>query len=215
MDKLHQMKIYGNTTSTDIADDLIETFLGRSAPKERSEENLEVSVSENYKLPVQVGQGGQSLAKGDRPWIVGTFTPGVPTDINHPKGHNGVDLKAARGTPVYPIASGIVKEVGSGSISGNYVMCLHEDGHVQSFYGHLESIKVNKGQKITQSTVIGTVGDTGNAKGRGPHLHYEVKVNGSLTNPLNLPGKQVGSLSKKALLLLQIYKLADKLDFLL
>lgn len=201
----------------DEADLLIDTFLGSGTiknTKEKVDFTQTNTYDEMYRLPVQIGVSGKSLSEGDRPWIVGHFSPNAPTDKNH-KFHNGVDLKAARGTPVYPIASGIVKEVGSGSISGNYVMCLHEDGHVQSFYGHLESIKVNKGQKITQSTVIGTVGDTGNAKGRGPHLHYEVKVNGSLTNPLSLPGKQVGSLSKKALLLSQIYKLARKFELFL
>ncbi len=207
----HYMKKHGNVPPNNIADDLIETFLGKSAP----EENLEFSVVENYKLPVQVGQKGQALNRGDRPWIVGTFSPGVATDVNHPKGHNGVDLKAVQGTPVYPIASGIVKETGVGNISGNYVACLHENGHVQSFYGHLESIRVNKGQRVTQSTVIGTVGETGNAKGRGAHLHYEVKVNGSLINPLGISGKPVGSLSKKASSITQIYKLADIFELFL
>lgn len=201
---------------TSIADDLIKTFLGQSssASSKKSKENLDFSSGEIYKLPVQVGKSGQSLAKGDKPWIVGHFSPGVATDKNHQHGHNGVDLKGAFGTPIYPIASGIVKDVGTGNISGNYVTCLHENGKVQSFYGHLESIKVGKGQTITQSTVIGTVGDTGNAKGRGAHLHYEVKVNGSLVNPLGISGKPVGSLSKRAELLTEIEKIANQFELL-
>lgn len=170
------------------------------------------SVSETYQLPVQVGRAGQPLSRGDSPWLVGLFSPGVATDKNHPQGHNGVDLKAGRGTPVYPIASGVVKEVGSSTKSGNYVTCLHENGGVQSFYAHLDSINVRKDQKIDRSTSIGSVGDSGNAKGRGAHLHYEVKINGSLTNPLGISGKPVGSLSRRAQLFANIQKIADKFD---
>lgn len=204
------------TETENVADDLIETFLGQSAsaPSKKSKDDLDFSSSETYKLPVQIGRSGQSLSKGDKPWIVGHFSPGVATDKNHPRGHNGVDLKAAFGIPVYPIASGIVKEVGIGNISGNYVSCLHENGKVQSFYGHLESVKVGKGQMVTQSTIIGTVGDTGNAKGRGAHLHYEVKVNGTLVNPLGISGKSVGSLSKRAELLTDIEKTANQFELL-
>lgn len=211
--KPRQIKISQDAASTDMADSLIESLLGTKVPTSATD-NIESGVHETYQLPVQVGQAGEPLAQGDKPWIVGTFSPGVATDKNHPKGHNGVDLKAARGTPVHPIASGVVKEVGSGGVSGNFVMCLHEEGQVQSFYGHLDSIKATKGQAVNQSSVIGTVGDTGNAKGRGAHLHYEVKVNGALVNPLSIPGKQVGSLAKKASLLQGIFKLADKFELL-
>lgn len=210
--------IFDKSAATDpenVADDLIETFLGQSAsmPSKKSKDDLDLSSGETYKLPVQVGRSGQALSKGDKPWIVGHFSPNAPTDKNH-KFHNGVDLKADFGIPVYPIASGIVKEVGVGNISGNYVSCLHENGKVQSFYGHLESVKVGKGQMVTQSTIIGTVGDTGNAKGRGAHLHYEVKVNGALVNPLGISGKSVGSLSKRAKLLTDIEKTANQFELL-
>lgn len=213
----YQTKQAGNKISTNIADDLIQDFLGETTPSSATKNvnNLESQIVENYQLPVQVGQARQALVDGDKPWIVGFFSPGVPTDKNHPKGHSGVDLKAAKGTPVYPIASGIIKEVGSGEISGKYVTCLHEDGKVQSFYGHLDSIKVRNGQTVTQTTPIGTVGETGNAKGRGAHLHYEVKINGSLVNPLSIPGKQVGSLAKKASLFSNIQKLANRFEIFL
>lgn len=214
--KSRQTKTAQNNVSDNMADNLIETLLGEKVPISRSpgKNILDSGLRETYQLPVQIGQAGKALSRGDKPWIVGTFSPGVPTDKNHPKGHNGVDLKAARGIPVYPIASGVVKEIGSGGISGNFVMCLHEDGSVQSFYGHLDSIRVGRGQPVNQATPLGTVGDTGNAKGRGPHLHYEVKVNGILVNPLGIPGKQVGSLSKKAFLLSSIHKLANKFELL-
>lgn len=197
-----------------LINSLLDSNITQNQEKKEKVETLQGNnYEERYQLPVQVGIGGKPLSDGDRPWVVGHFSPNAPTDINH-KFHNGVDLKAVKGTPVYPIASGVVKDVGSGGISGNYVTCLHENGNVQSFYGHLESIRASKGQKVTQSTPIGTVGETGNAKGRGAHLHYEVKVNGSLVNPLSIPGKAVGSLTKKASLLTTIHKLADKFELL-
>jgi len=208
-----QIKIAQTDAQTNIADSLIESLLGQKSPATQTPTNkLEPHINETYQLPVQVGQSGESLSSGDKPWMVGSFSPGIATDKNHPKGHNGVDLKAAKGTPVYPIASGIVKDTGVGNISGNFVTILHEEGHVQSFYGHLDSIRTTKGQTVNKSTIIGTVGDTGNAKGRGAHLHYEVKVNGSLINPFSIAGKQVGSLAKKALLYFNIQKLADKFE---
>lgn len=213
---LKQRKIAQDTISANMADSLIESLLGKKVQESKEPETtiLETTNHETYKLPVQVGKAGEPLSKGDKPWIVGMFSPGVATDPNHPKGHNGVDLKATKGTPVYPIASGVVKDVGVGNISGNFVTCLHEDGNVQSFYGHLDSIRTSKGQPVTQTTPIGTVGETGNAKGRGAHLHYEVKVNGALVNPLTIPGKAVGSLTKKASLFTMINKLADKFELL-
>lgn len=194
------------------AQDLIQTLFEGQAPISESEPQPTHEQVTTYQLPIQVGQAGQSLSKGDKPWIVGNFSPGVATDANHPKGHNGLDLKASRGTPIYPIGPGIVKEVGDGDVSGVFVMCLHENGKVQSFYGHMGSSEVQRGQKVSKNTVLGRVGDTGNAKGRGPHLHYEVKVNGVLINPMSISGKLVGSLSSRAELLSEILKLADKFD---
>jgi murein DD-endopeptidase MepM/ murein hydrolase activator NlpD len=212
-----KIKIAENISSQNEADSLIENLLGETvAPSNNKDLTIiDSTISETYQLPVQVGQTGRSLSQGDIPWIVGNFSPNVATDKNHPKGHNGTDLKATKGTPVYPIASGIVKDVGNGTISGNFVSCLHEDGKVQSFYGHLDSSNVRIGQAISKTTVLGKVGESGNAKGRGAHLHFEVKVNGSLINPLSIPGKLVGSLSKKAELLYNITKLANVFELLL
>lgn len=116
---------------------------------------------------------------------VGIYSPGVATDKRHTKGHYGVDLAAPEGTPIYSIASGKVSRVGSNEISGNFVSIKHEDG-LTSFYAHLNSINVKQNQDVTNQTVIGTVGDTGNAKGTSPHLHIETKQNGGYVNPGSL-----------------------------
>lgn len=204
------------------AEGLLEALMGGDAPslpstKEQNSNSpsSQLGETETYQLPVQVGQTGQPLSRGDKPWLVGLFSPGVATDHNHPQGHNGVDLKASRGTTVYPIASGVVKDVGNATKSGNYVTCLHENGGVQSFYAHMDSVNVHKDQRVDKNTPLGTVGDTGNAKGRGAHLHYEVKINGSLTNPLGISGKPVGSLARKAQLFVEIEKLANKFELII
>lgn len=202
-------------TEAEEADRIIETLLQDNVSSPKFETSVETnnisSVSEErYQLPVRVGKSGKSIDKGDKPWIVGHFSPGVQTDVNHPTGHNGVDLKADEGTPVFPIASGVITQVGTGKISGNYIKVSHEDGKVISYYGHMLKYEGSVGQEVTQKSTIGYVGSTGNAIGRGAHLHFEIKINGKLIDPFSVIGKNVGSLSKKAELIENIEKLANK-----
>ena len=192
-----------------------------SLPKE----NINTNNTDNgkYKLPIQVGRTSSGdwdhLDNGTKPWVVGTFSPNAPTDKNHTH-HDGVDLKAPRNTPVYPIAPGKVVashqedekafvNKSGGSTIGSYVAILHEDGKVRSMYGHMLQVSVQNGAEVDTNTVIGYVGQSGNAYGRGDHLHYEVKVNNTLVNPLSITGKDVGSLSKKAELQSYILRTAE------
>lgn len=111
----------------------------------------------------------------------GNFSPNAPTDARH-KVHQGVDLRASGGTPIYPIANGTVIAVGSSGKGGHNITIQHIN-NVKAYYAHLGSIKVQKGDKVNLNTVIGTVGDSGNAKGTFPHLHIQVWQNGSLIDP--------------------------------
>ncbi|MFO5526534.1 MAG: M23 family metallopeptidase, partial [Cuspidothrix sp.] len=93
--------------------------------------------------------------------------------------HSGVDLLAPVGSSVQAIAPGIVvfaKEQGS---YGKLVIINHADGF-QSRYAQLESIKVTLGQKVNQSDILGTVGTSGQPTSTQPHLHFEMRSNGSL-----------------------------------
>ena len=93
--------------------------------------------------------------------------------------HSGVDLIAPVGTPVAAIAPGIVvfaKEQGS---YGKLVIINHAGG-LQSRYAQLDSIKVTLGQKVNKGDVLGTVGITGQPTSTQPHLHFEMRSNGSL-----------------------------------
>lgn len=94
--------------------------------------------------------------------------------------HRGTDYAAPTGTPVYAAGDGRVIKAGYTSTNGNYVFIQHGEEYVTK-YLHLHKRKVNAGQKVSQSQVIGTVGSTGAAT--GPHLHYEFVVNGVHRNP--------------------------------
>lgn len=126
----------------------------------------------------------QSPIKGSY-YNSGNFSPGAATDPRHPNGHQGVDLRASGGTPIYPIAPGVVTAVGLDPKGGNVINIQHPNG-VRAYYAHLGSAKVHKGDKVGLNTVIGTVGNSGNAIGTFPHLHIQVWQNGQLINPGNL-----------------------------
>jgi murein DD-endopeptidase MepM/ murein hydrolase activator NlpD len=95
--------------------------------------------------------------------------------------HEGIDLGAASGTPILAAAAGTVIYAGWMDGYGNFVIIDHGGG-IATAYGHQSSIAVTDGQSVTQGQVIGYVGSTGHST--GPHLHFEVRVNGSAVDPL-------------------------------
>ena len=101
-----------------------------------------------------------------------------------PHSHTGIDVSAARGTPIYAAKGGqvIMSEYGSGVnwSYGNFVVIDHGDG-TTTLYAHMSSRAVSEGQMVTQGQTIGYVGNTGNSKGN--HLHLEVRVNGQRVDP--------------------------------
>ena len=96
--------------------------------------------------------------------------------------HSGIDLLAAAGTPIRAAGAGTVTLAGwdSGGY-GNLVVIDHANG-VSSWYAHLSRIDVTSGAAVTTTTQVGLVGATGNAT--GPHLHFEVRLRGAVTDPL-------------------------------
>lgn len=95
--------------------------------------------------------------------------------------HPGLDISADRGSPVHATADGTIVHAGAYSAYGNLVRIDHGFG-LESRYGHLQTIDVRAGARVKRGDRIGTVGSTGRAT--GPHLHYEVRVNDRLLNPL-------------------------------
>lgn len=100
--------------------------------------------------------------------------------------HRGTDYAASRGTPVYAAGDGRVYKTGYSKANGNYVFIQHGEQYVTK-YLHLHKRKVKKGQRVSQSQIIGTVGSTGAAT--GPHLHYEFLMNGVHRNPRTIHKK--------------------------
>lgn len=101
--------------------------------------------------------------------------------LGYNKMHMGNDYPMPVGTPVSVVQPGVVANAGFRNNGyGNQVKVDHPGG-VSSFYAHLDSVNVQPGQQISPGTVIGKVGSTGQST--GPHLHFEVDVNGKTTDP--------------------------------
>lgn len=95
--------------------------------------------------------------------------------------HKGIDIATNLGNPVVATADGVVVETKNDRIGGKTILISHGGGISTLFY-HLDKILVRPGQKVKRGEIIGLVGKTG--KALGPHLHYEVQVNGKSVNPL-------------------------------
>ena len=105
-----------------------------------------------------------------------------PFDASGPRRvHYGIDFAGALGAPVYAAREGTVWLASQDTVFGNQVLIGHERG-LTSFYAHLQSIAVRPGQHVSSSTVIGRLGATG--KVTGPHLHFEIRINGMARDPM-------------------------------
>jgi len=104
--------------------------------------------------------------------------------------HEGIDLKATSGTPVYSVGSGVVLYAGSRiSGYGNMVILGHE-GDLSTIYAHNSRLFVKKGQQIQSGQKIALSGNTG--KSSGPHLHFEVRSGLVALDPLKVMPSQKG-----------------------
>jgi murein DD-endopeptidase MepM/ murein hydrolase activator NlpD len=100
----------------------------------------------------------------------------------YPHFHTGVDFADPAGTPVQAAGGGIVVAAATGRIGyGNYVVVAHGHG-VETLYGHLDGLGVAVGDSVVAGQVIGFEGSTGFST--GPHLHFEVRVDGQFVDPL-------------------------------
>lgn len=100
--------------------------------------------------------------------------------LNYSRMHQGVDFAAPTGTPVLAAANGRVVKAGWGGGYGNVVHIDHGKGTITR-YAHLSRVGVRSGQQVSQGQSVGAVGSTGLST--GPHLHYEVWVNGRAVDP--------------------------------
>ncbi len=102
------------------------------------------------------------------------------------RSHEGIDIFAERNTPVQATTHGIISKVGENTLGGRVVVIVGPGG-AGHYYAHLEDyadISVN--DWVETGDVIGYVGDSGNAKGTPPHVHYGIYINGDAVNPYPL-----------------------------
>lgn len=88
--------------------------------------------------------------------------------------HEGIDIGAPRGTTVLSVSSGVVTRVVEKGNGGKQVWVRSLDGTRTFYYAHLDKQLVSEGQEVEIGEILGTVGNTGNASGGPPHLHFEV-----------------------------------------
>lgn len=178
--------------SEELQDDLMEQIA-------KSEKDLkEAEYKEwlaTYVPPTTKPSGGSTTPSTQAPSSSGWVQPVASYTITsafgmrlHPiqkvwKMHQGVDMAAAQGTPIYAAKSGKVTTASyQAGGAGYYVSINHGDGFA-SIYMHMTHFIVSPGQYVSAGQVIGYVGSTGGST--GPHLHFGISYNGSYVNPMN------------------------------
>jgi murein DD-endopeptidase MepM/ murein hydrolase activator NlpD len=114
-------------------------------------------------------------------WITSYFGQRMSPWAGKLKMHEGLDVGAPYGTPVHSPADGIVTYSGMKAGFGKFVQIDHGYG-IETIYAHNQSLSVRPGQRVKRGTLLAAVGNTGHST--GPHLHYEVRVNGIAVDPL-------------------------------
>jgi murein DD-endopeptidase MepM/ murein hydrolase activator NlpD len=144
------------------------------------------AVSTQLGAAIRAAQARNAAAQTSTPSSAGLIWP-VSGPVTSPFGwrwgrmHEGIDIGVGYGTPIAAAASGTVIYCGWESGYGNLVVIDH-GGNLATAYGHQSSIAVSCGQQVGQGQTIGYVGCTGHCF--GPHLHFEVRINGNPVDPL-------------------------------
>ncbi len=170
------------------------------AKLEEIKRNLEIAEMNNKKLRIALGIEktpaiAEPIIDEHNANYTDKFNMYIEKDMNIPSllptmgkisrhytpAHTGIDIAAPHFSPVVAAATGIVRATGWDSIYGNYVIIEHNRNY-STFYGHLNSIIVDKDRKVTGGEVIGTIGSSG--KSTSPHLHYEVRFRNKPVDPM-------------------------------
>lgn len=173
-----------------IVEDIKEAFANKKFSLKGAVEFIGSGAMEFLK---SIGVGGASMGDLTSP-LSGSITSEFGTRADpftgEQKFHAGIDIGAAEGTPVGAAGAGEVSMAGWYGGYGNAVMIDHGNG-LQSLYGHLSAIMVSVGDLVTQLQTIGLVGSTGNST--GPHLHFELRQDGTPIDPSALFGFDIGT----------------------
>jgi murein DD-endopeptidase MepM/ murein hydrolase activator NlpD len=140
------------------------------------------AVSAELAARIRAAQATSTVRRGSGALIWPVNAPITsPYGMRWGRMHEGIDLGAAYGTPIAAAAAGTVIYAGWMEGYGNLTVLDHGGG-LSTAYGHQSNIAVALGQQVTQGQIIGNVGSTGHST--GPHLHFEVRVNGAPVDPL-------------------------------
>jgi murein DD-endopeptidase MepM/ murein hydrolase activator NlpD len=140
------------------------------------------AVSAELAARIRAAQANSTVRRGSGALIWPVNAPITsPYGMRWGRMHEGIDLGAAYGTPIAAAASGTVIYAGWLGGYGNLTVIDHGGG-LSTAYGHQSQIGVTVGQQVVQGQIIGNVGSTGHST--GPHLHFEVRVDGAPVDPL-------------------------------
>ncbi len=139
-------------------------------------------------IPVNIGPGGLAWPAPGAP-VSGNVGPRIHPVYGYRSCHTGTDIGAGDGAPILAAADGVVVSVENGGPYGLHTLVQHGSG-ISTMYAHQSSTAVSVGQKVKRGQVIGRVGSTGWST--GPHLHFEVHVNGTPYDPMGWFGGTKG-----------------------
>ncbi len=145
--------------------------------------NLEVNVHhlDSYLLDKESFLRSTPTLLPTKGWITSYYGPRLSPTSKRLRMHEGLDIGARPGTPIVSPADGQVAFAGTKPGFGKFVQLDHGYG-VETFYAHVKNFFVRRGQIIQRGLLIASVGSTGSST--GPHLHYEIRVNGTPVDPL-------------------------------
>lgn len=143
--------------------------------RRESQEEIQAFLSDQRSLLASKPKGWPS-----RGWMTSGFGMRRSPFSGKPKMHQGLDIAASIGTPVYATADGIVSQSETVAGYGKLVVIEHGYGY-KTYYGHNSKLNVKVGQKVRRGDRIASVGNSGSST--GAHLHYEVRLNGVPLNP--------------------------------
>lgn len=181
----------GNTART--GDILYARYEGRGSPKEFFRYETSDGIVGYYSAEGASAQRLLMLTPINGARLSSSFGQRRHPILGYTRAHNGTDFAAPTGTPIFAAGNGVVERANRFGSFGNYVKIRHANGF-ETAYAHLNGFArgIQAGSRVTQGQVIAYVGTTG--RSTGPHLHYEVHVNGRPVNPmmLDLPtGRQL------------------------
>ena len=176
-----------------------------------------------YRVPAEAGledewfdSSGRSIVRSlmrtpvDGARISSKFGMRFHPVLHFAKLHGGIDFAAPTGTPIYAAGTGVIEFAGPKGPNGNFVALRHDNGW-RTLYLHMNRFGdgIATGVRVTQGQQLGEVGTTG--RSTGPHLHYEVHIDGEKVDPLSVPTDASGKTLQGAALI-AFEKIRDQID---